>query len=177
MIRLFSNQEMKKLWDNKEDLDVAMILLMCYTGWRADEFINIKHTNTDPDDLFMKGGIFADRIVPIHWALHNEIFLRLYWYSAAKRSEYYLCNLKTGEPFTVSDIRRKFRNKMAIFHMNHRLEDTRLQFVHMCNEAQIGKEMIDYLTGIGTYDFKLSELKSAVDRIEYKGGLIPVYMW
>lgn len=39
--------------------------------------------------------------------------------------------------------------------MKHKLQDTRLQFIHMREEAKMDEHMISYLIGAGSYEYDL----------------------
>lgn len=62
----FTEEELKTLW--KSDMPTAKIMIiLCYSGWRISEFINIK---IDMENLIFQGGMKTEagknRIVPIH---------------------------------------------------------------------------------------------------------------
>lgn len=70
----FSDQEMQVLWDNTDDPEVQLILIMCYSGWRIGEVANL---TIDPDQKFYQGGSKTkagkDRVVPIHPAVYDFV--------------------------------------------------------------------------------------------------------
>lgn len=67
----FSDEELHTLW-NSIDLDptIEIILVQCYSGWRASELLQLKLTDIDLDQQIMIGGAKTaagkQRIVPIH---------------------------------------------------------------------------------------------------------------
>lgn len=63
----FTEDEMKILYDHKDNDICAMLLIMCYSGFRVSAY---KSLTIDTDKMFFQGGIKVpetkDRIVPIH---------------------------------------------------------------------------------------------------------------
>ncbi|MGC4018904.1 MAG: tyrosine-type recombinase/integrase [Muricomes sp.] len=63
----FSQRELRTLWKNKENETVEFILIMCYSGYRISEYINLK---VDTAKRYFQGGMKTDagknRTVPIH---------------------------------------------------------------------------------------------------------------
>ena len=74
----FSDSDMKILWKHSSDPDVQMILILCYTGWRIGEMLDIK---VNLEENYFQGGIKTksskNRIVPIHPAIRDFVKERL----------------------------------------------------------------------------------------------------
>lgn len=70
----FSDEELKILWENKDDPIVEMILIMCYSGYRIAAYRTIE-VNTA--EWYFKGGVknaySKNRIVPIHSAIQSLV--------------------------------------------------------------------------------------------------------
>lgn len=74
----FTEDNLRNLWQHSFDPEVQMILIMCYSGWRINEFktleINLK-------DNYFRGGSKTkagkERIVPIHPAIQEFVKHRL----------------------------------------------------------------------------------------------------
>lgn len=68
--RPFTDEELRTLWKNKDNEDVAMILIMCYSGFRISEF---KTLSVNLEERYFKGGVKTEagknRVVPIHDAI------------------------------------------------------------------------------------------------------------
>lgn len=172
---IFSDEEMKTLWNETSNIDASIILLLCYTGWSINELVRIKRTDVDPDELIMTGGIFKKRVVPVHWALHKNVYLQLYWYGAVMHSEYFVCR-KNGEPLSAEELRIRILKTMASFSMHHDATVTRKQFIHMCNEVSIDKGIQDYILGHGFMEIDTDTLRKEIDKLPYKGMLMDVYI-
>ena len=67
--RIFSKDEIAKLWENSHDKRVQAVLLMIYTGFRIGEIVALKVGDIDLDKGIITGGektsAGKDRIVPI----------------------------------------------------------------------------------------------------------------
>lgn len=68
----FSDLELQTLWQNTDDPEVQLILIMCYSGWRIGEVLKL---TTNLEERYFQGGIKTaagkDRIVPIHPAIYE----------------------------------------------------------------------------------------------------------
>ena len=74
----FTENDLSILWDNKEDHTVEMILIMCYSGFRIAEYIDIE---VNLEQMYFKGGIKTEssknRIVPIHSSIQQLVIKRI----------------------------------------------------------------------------------------------------
>ena len=74
----FSEQELGVLWQNSANIDVQLILIMCYSGWRIGELENLE---VNLDKRYFQGGSKTkagkDRIVPIHPCIYNFVKSRI----------------------------------------------------------------------------------------------------
>lgn len=70
----FSDQELQILWNNADDPEVQLILIMCYSGWRIGE---VSKLSINLEERYYQGGIKTkagkDRIVPIHPAVYSFV--------------------------------------------------------------------------------------------------------
>lgn len=70
----FSDLELRVLWQNADDPEVQLILIMCYSGWRIGE---VSKLSINLEERYYQGGIKTkagkDRIVPIHSAVYDFI--------------------------------------------------------------------------------------------------------
>lgn len=74
----FSDDELKILWNNKENDIVELLLIMCYSGFRISEYIDME---VNLKEKYFKGGIKTDagknRVVPIHSAILPLVSARI----------------------------------------------------------------------------------------------------
>lgn len=68
----FSDTELQTLWQNTDDPEVQLILIMCYSGWRIGEVLKL---TTNLEERYFQGGIKTaagkGRIVPIHPSIYE----------------------------------------------------------------------------------------------------------
>ena len=66
----FTEEEIKLLWEHKDEPFVDSVLVLLYSGWRINEFLSLKRENVNIEEGWFKGGSKTrsgkDRIVPIH---------------------------------------------------------------------------------------------------------------
>lgn len=74
----FTDNDLKILWNNKDDEIVEFILIMCYSGFRIKAY---KTLEINMDEKYFKGGVKTkagkDRVVPIHSAILPLVKRRL----------------------------------------------------------------------------------------------------
>lgn len=74
----FTESDLSMLWANKDNPTVEMILIMCYSGFRIAEYLDIE---INLDQMYFKGGIKTEssknRIVPIHSSIQQLVVKRL----------------------------------------------------------------------------------------------------
>lgn len=70
----FSDEELQILWNNADDPEVQLILIMCYSGWRIGE---VSKLSINLEERYYQGGIKTkagkDRIVPIYSAVYSFV--------------------------------------------------------------------------------------------------------
>ena len=68
----FTDEELKVLWNGREDPVVKMILVMCYSGFRVSAYVQ-EDFEVHLEERYFKGGIKTEagrnRVVPIHSAI------------------------------------------------------------------------------------------------------------
>ena len=70
----FTEENLRTLWQHSSDPEVQVILIMCYSGWRINEF---KHLEVNLKENYFYGGMKTkagkERIVPIHPAIRDFV--------------------------------------------------------------------------------------------------------
>lgn len=79
----FSEDDLKKLWKNRQDENVAMVLIMCYSGFRVSAYRTIE---VNLEEKYFKGGVKTaagkNRIVPIHSSIYPLVVDRMNKYGS-----------------------------------------------------------------------------------------------
>ncbi len=79
--RIFTNDEIKQIKQNQNDIFDVFTLILLYTGLRISELINLKKENVNIKEWYFRAGVKTsagkNRIIPIHSCL-KPAFLKLY---------------------------------------------------------------------------------------------------
>lgn len=164
----FTPEEFAVLWENKDDEDVQMILIMCYSGFRLSAYANME---VNLEQKYFHGGVKTengkDRYVPIHSAIYPFVVDRL------KKH-------KTMIDLNVSHFREKYfyetLNRLGIpGNPKHTPHDTRHTFSAMCESYKLELSDRKRLLGhslksditIGTYGHRsIEELRVEIEKIK-----------
>lgn len=123
--KIFTRSEIKMLWDNLDNfVDLDIILILLYTGFRISELLEMKTENVFLDENYMVGGnktaSSKDRMVPINSKIKKFIVNR---YDPNKK---YLIRNKFNDRFKYSNFKReRFERIMESLNMSHNPHDTR----------------------------------------------------
>lgn len=160
----FTDDELKKLWENKEDPTVEMILIMCYSGFRILAYTTMK---TDLEEMYFQGGVKTaagkNRIVPIHSAIQPLVVERL------ERDE------KLLDEWTDGFRRRMYRKLKKLGIEKHTPHDCRHTFSRLCEKYSVRetdrKRMLGHSFGSditnGIYGHRtLEELRVEIEKIK-----------
>ena len=151
----YTEEEMKKLWDNVDDLRfVDAVLIQCYTGWRPQELCLIELENVDLENWTMTGGMKTEagtnRTVPIHTKIRPLVERK---YKEAERvGSKMLFNVVTSRSVKEFDYFRfrtglkKIVEKLEL-NPEHRPHDARKQFVTMAKNTDMDEYAIKYIVG------------------------------
>lgn len=141
---IFTNEQVKTLWEHKENQTVQYILILIYTGLRISELLEIHKDNIHLDEGYMVGGMKTkagtNRIIPIHDKIKPFIEAQL-------KEGNYIINSNHGGALTYSGIKAKFEKVMERFGWSHTLHDTRKTGVSIMHSANIPMETIRIIVG------------------------------
>lgn len=141
---IFTNEQVKTLWEHKDNQTIQYILILIYTGLRISELLEIHKDNIHLDENYMVGGMKTkagtNRIIPIHQAIKPFI-------EASLKEGNYIINSNHGGALTYSGIKAKFEKVMERFNWSHTLHDTRKTGVSIMHSANIPMETIRIIVG------------------------------
>ena len=170
--KIFTNEEILKLWKYKELQWVDTVLIMIYTGLRIGELLTIESKNIDLENRTIKGGIKTDagknRIIPI-----NVEILPLIKNRMSLERQYLITGVR-GKKLLYQNYILFFNKLMEQLNMDHTIHDCRHTFASLLSNADANKISIakiighsSYLTTEKIYTHKdVEELKKAVDLIK-----------
>ena len=173
--RVFSSEELVILWSNlyKDKRNIVdIVLILCYTGLRISELLNIKikdinlkHTYIDIVDSKTSSGIrkvvISDKILPL---IKKRIDFR----------NTYLFSKINGSQYKYDAFDNHFRLLCKELALNyHTIHDTRHTFASMLSNIQADKDTIIKMIGHSSYKTTskiyihktLSDMKNVVDMI------------
>lgn len=142
---IFTDDEVNRLWDNKNLPWVDSVLFFLYTGFRISEMINLKVENIDLIEKTMKGGVKTaagkNRIVPIHSKIFNIVQSRV---EQSKKG--YLFE-SCGKKLYDRAYRNIWTDTMQLLQMQHCPHECRHTFRSRLDSAGANKVCIDRLMG------------------------------
>lgn len=166
---IFSDEDIKKLWQNTPDSDIILILI--YTGFRIQELLNISKSDIDIENMIIQGGIKSEagknRIVPIHHKI--QPIIKKYY----DNKNNMLFTRENGDVISQDYFRRymyyPLLDKLGIEKKSP--HSTRHTFASILSKNGAGKKEIQTLLGHTDYAFTanvythtdVNELKKAVE--------------
>ena len=140
---IFTEEEIKTLWEHKNDQMVQYVLILIYTGLRIGELLAMKGDTIYLDKGYMVGGSKTeagkDRVIP----LHNKIIPLI----EQNLENNYLVYSKRSGSLTYNGIRPRFEKLMNKLGMNHKIHDTRKTAVSIMHSAGIPMETVRMIVG------------------------------
>ena len=143
---IFSDYEIKKLWENVTLQWVDYILIMIYTGFRIGELLELKNKDINLINKTITGGIKTEagknRLVPIHPKILPLIEKRY-----NESNELFIVNAKGKEMKYSNYYREKFLPIMKNLNMKHRPHDCRHTFATLLSNANANSTAIKKMIG------------------------------
>ena len=144
---IFSPQELKKLWDYKDDPYTQVLLIYIYTGVRASELLELKKKDIDLENHVFQvtkskteNGI---RTVPIADKIYPFIE-RLYHLNDSE----FLLTTPGGGPLEYRNYRDSyFKPLMTRYRMDHHIHDTRHTCISLLTLANVKQVTIKKIVG------------------------------
>lgn len=166
---IFTEEEIWTLWDNSEDKDVQLILILIYSGMRITELLQMYRENVFLDDRYMIGGIKTeagkDRIIPI-----SKKILPFIEDLYDKDAEFLVQKKNKGKSaaYTYHGFRHSiWKPVMGRFKMKHSIHDTRHTTISLMDAAGVNKTAIKRIVGHKNADVTESYThKSIADLIQ-----------
>ena len=168
--KVFSNEEIKILWDNAGQRDIDIILILIYTGLRVNELLTLENTKINIECRYIRAGSKTeagkDRLIPISYKILPLITRYI------KLNNKYLFQTKTGNFLMYNNYRQNFKKIIKkIGLQEHTIHDTRHTFATLLSNADANKTAIKNIIGHSDYGITekiythkdIEELKKAID--------------
>ncbi|MBP3854572.1 MAG: tyrosine-type recombinase/integrase [Ruminiclostridium sp.] len=160
---IYTDDEMRVLWEYTHNIFVCMVLVQCYSGWRPQELLTLKVEDVDIENLTFRGGLKTEsgrnRVVPIHSRI-SGIVRRTYEESSARGCVYLFARANSEAlPITYMQFFRAFSaiiDNIGIS-SDHRLHDGRTHFVTAAKKYGVDEYAIKYIVG-----HKISDITESV---------------
>ena len=168
--KIFTNEEINILWNNKGKRDIDIILILIYTGLRINELLTLENNQINIEERYIRTGSKTnagkDRLIPINYKIFPLItkYIRL--------NNKYLFQTNTGNHLIYSNYRPIFKKLMQELELQeHTIHDTRHTFATLLSNANANKTSIKNIIGHTNYEITekiythkdIEELKKAVD--------------
>lgn len=142
---IFTPDEIKLLWENKNDLIVQRILILIYTGMRVNELLKLKIDDINIEEGYAIGGSKTDagkdRIIPFHDAILP--FVK----NLMQDNTYLIQGRSKKGTLAYSTMQYQYKEIMDKLGMNHVIHDTRKTAVSVMHGAGIQMEVIRAIVG------------------------------
>lgn len=144
----FTEDEIKRVWENKDAPDMDIVLIYLYTGFRRDELAQIKLSDIDLENWFMTGGLKTkagrNRRVPIHKRIRPIVEKRAEAAEAA--------GLETLFGVTGPTLAAHFMAALDGLGMRHVVHECRHTLRTRLDNAGANKRCIDLIMGHSSQD-------------------------
>lgn len=171
--KIFTEEEIWTLWDNHDDKDVQLILILLYTGMRITELLTIKQEDVFIDDRYMIGGIKTEagkrRIIPINKKILPFVE------SLLDGSEYLVRKQNKGksEAYSYHGFRYAvWKPILERFGFEHSIHDTRHTAISLMDAVGVNKTALKRIVGHKNADVTelythktIEDLVSEIDKI------------
>lgn len=168
--KIFTEEEIKILWDNEGQRYIDIILILIYTGLRVNELLTLENTQINIEERYIRTGSKTeagkDRLIPINYKILPLILRYI------KLNNKYLFQTNSGNHLIYSNYRPIFKKLMAeLGFQEHTIHDTRHTFATLLSNADANKTAIKNIIGHSDYGITekiythkdIEELKKAVD--------------
>ena len=160
----FTTEELGILWQNKDKLMAKILLIMCYSGFRINEY---KSLEINLDELYFKGGSKTqagkNRIVPIHSLIVGFV-------KEILREQDHIINV-SADMFRI--VMYRFLDSVEI--KKHTPHDTRHTFSMLCDKYYVNENDKKRMLGHAFQDItnkvyghrELESLRAEIEKIKF----------
>lgn len=146
---IFTDEEIKTLWEHSDDKIARILLILIYTGMRIGEILHMTKDTIYLDESYMVGGSKTeagkDRVIPIHKDILPLVKTQL-------SDNKWLVQNSRGNPVHYTNLGVETRQYLEKLNMNHRFHDTRKTAVSLMHSSGIPMETIKIIVGHAGYD-------------------------
>ena len=141
---IFTEKEIKLLWENVDTDMAQQLLILIYTGMRIGEMLVVNKEHINFDEGYIIGGnkteAGRDRVIPLHDKIIPLVKNQL-------KDNHWLMQSNRGVAMSYSNIVKAFNQFCDKFGFNHKIHDTRKTAVSLMHSAGIPMETIRVIVG------------------------------
>ncbi len=142
--KIFTNEEIKLLWNNKHRKEVKQLLVLMYTGMRIGEMLIVNRKDINLEEGYIIGGLKTEagknRVIPIHHKI-------LPFVKELLGDNTWLMQSNRGVAMSYRNASNHFKNLFKEFGMDHTIHDTRKTCVSWLHSAGLPMESIRIIVG------------------------------
>lgn len=146
---VFTDKEIKTLWEHSNDVIARILLILIYTGLRIGEMLDMTKDDIHLDEQYMVGGSKTeagrDRVIPIH----NDIIPLVK--EQLGDNKWFIQNTR-GNAVPYPNLSVRTHKYLESLNMHHRFHDTRKTAISLMHSAGIPIETIKIIVGHAGYD-------------------------
>lgn len=168
---VFTDEEIKILWQHSDERIARIFLILIYTGMRIGEMLQMTKDDIHLDECYMVGGSKTeagkDRIIPIHQDILPLVKTQL------GDNKWFVTNTR-GNVQNYAHLSPQANTYMEKLGMNHKFHDARKTAVSLMHSAGIPMETIKIIVGHTGYDVtekvylykNINELVDTINRVK-----------
>ena len=141
---IFTESEIKLLWENVDNDTVQQLLILIYTGMRIGEMLAVNREHINFEEGYIIGGnkteAGRDRVIPLHDKIIPLVKNQL-------KDNHWLMQSSRGLAMSYPNASRYFNQIFDKFGFNHKIHDTRKTAVSLMHTAGIPMETIRVIVG------------------------------
>lgn len=142
--KVYTQDEIKFLWEHRDDEQARILLILLYTGMRIGEMLDINRASMFLDEQYIVGGLKTEagrnRIIPLHDDIVPLVREQL------GDNKWLLQNIRGGKMVYQVAKNRSYQY-LEDHGMSHKFHDTRKTAVSIMHEAGIPMETIRIIVG------------------------------
>ena len=141
---IFTESEIKLLWENVDDDVVQQLLILIYTGMRIGEMLEVNREHINFDEGYIIGGnkteAGKDRVIPMHDSIVPLVKNQL-------KNNTWLMQSNRGMAMSYSNASKHFNRLFDKYGFNHKIHDARKTAVSIMHSSGIPMETIRVIVG------------------------------
>jgi integrase len=173
--KIFTPEEIWKLWDNHHRADVKLVLILVYSGLRISELLQMRRENVNLEERYMIGGLKTeagrDRVVPINKRILPFVAELMEMETTSAYLLPHPKGRKTAQSYST------FRHSvwkplLEEFGMDNAIHDTRHTFVSLMDAAGANKIALKRIVGHRDSDVTAGYTHKSIEELVAEVDLI-----